>query len=359
MLYTSRVAQLQTTLTQLGYQAFLVEDQVNLYYLTGLDLSAGRLLVTQKEAFLFVDGRYLERCQTLSPFPVIRTEPNSDTFKDWLHHHPLISRIAFSQGTTSFKQYRELAKIDQNFSRKIEWIPLDSPVEQLRITKDPEELEALQTAADLGSRGFDFLCELLKPGISEVEAATELEIFWKRQGAEPGFKPIIAFGANSSMPHYRPGHTKLKSRDSVLIDIGVVLDHYYSDMTRMAYLGTPLPKMAEIHAIVQEAQQAAIALCVPGTTTGQLDDAARSMIRKAGYGDQFLHGLGHGVGLEIHEAPFLRNRDIVLQPGMVITIEPGIYLPGIGGVRIEDTLLVSKAGPAKSLTKRPVEPFIK
>lgn len=367
MLYEARIKKLQESLPSLGCDALIIEDPTNLYYLTGMSLSTGSLIVYGKGALLFVDGRYLEVCKKHSPVPVLLTE--NPPFKTQLTLSPLneIKKLGFDTEKTTYKNYLQLKGWIEKGS-SIKMIPLDAPVQPLRAVKDEEEIKLLKNAGTLGSEGFDFVCTLLKEGISEIEIATELEIFWKRKGGKAmAFDPIIAFGPNSSMPHYRCGPTPLKSGDVVLIDIGVNLNNYHSDMTRMAYFGTPDPRIEAIHAIVQQAQRAALDICVPGTTLGALDAAARDLIEAAGYGQYFTHSLGHGVGLDIHEYPTIRKSkpagsnplsQVPLVPGMVITIEPGIYLPGIGGVRIEDTVVITQKG-YDNFTNRPTAPFIK
>jgi Xaa-Pro aminopeptidase len=213
----------------------------------------------------------------------------------------------------------------------------------------------LRKAANLGTEGFEYLLEIIREGISEAELAVELEIFWKRKGSRGlSFQPIIAFGASSSMPHWRASSARLKKGDAILIDIGVHYHHYHSDMTRVVYFKEADPKMVEIHSIVQEAQQLALSLCKPGVKIGELDKTARDSITKRGYGAHFTHSLGHGIGLEIHELPTLRSgspqSDLLLEPGMCITIEPGIYLAGVGGVRLEDTVVITESG-YENLTK--------
>lgn len=255
--------------------------------------------------------------------------------------------MGFDAENTSYQEYLEWQKKMKPLGLSL--LPLDNPIKLLRMIKDPEEILLLRQAAQLGCKGYDFVCSLLKEGVTEAELAVELEIFWKRQGAKGlAFEPIIAFGANGSMPHYRSGDTTLKNGMSVLIDIGVNDRHYHSDMTRVIFYGEPSPEIVKIHEIVVKAQQLAIDLCRPGTLIGELDKAARGYITEQGYGDYFTHSLGHGVGLEIHEAPWIRQASswakMPLQEGMVITIEPGIYLNGVGGVRVEDTLLITSSG---------------
>lgn len=348
--YLKRLQRVQKSLDAYACDAFLVEDAINLYYLTGLELSAGFLLIQPDQAHLAVDNRYYEHCLKTSPFPVVLSD---DLPLNKLLNEPAYQRIktlGFDSETTSFQRFRELEQL-------IKTVPVEAPVKKLRMIKDAEELELLRHAARLGSEGCDYIRSILKEGVTETELAMEVEIFWKRKGSKGlAFDPIIAFGSNSSMPHYKSGNTKLMKGMPVLIDIGVNLKHYHSDMTRMAFFGEPDPKMREIYAVVKEAQTIALELCRAGAMIGSVDRAARDHIASRGYGQYFNHGLGHGVGLEIHEMPFLRNRppyDVMpLQTGMVVTIEPGIYLPGVGGVRLEDSIVILDDG-YEDLTQRP------
>lgn len=366
MSYIQRLHRLQEILKKASCDAMIIDDKTNLYYLTGLDLSAGKLLACTKGAYLFVDKRYFELCEKSSPFPVRLID--SPKFEDQVasSEFGFIFTLAFDSETTSFKAYQQLEKLAKTVSetRKdtpLSLFPLDAPIKQLRTIKDEEEIKQLRDAASLGSQGYDFLCNLFKEGITEKEAATELEIFWKKHGSKTiAFDPIIAFGSNSSMPHYRAGDTVLRYGDIILIDIGVNYRHYHSDMTRIAFFGKPNRQLLAIHQIVEEAQHTALKLCHPGTNIGALDTAARDVITRYGYGPNFTHSLGHGVGLDIHEFPTIRNyppmNEIALQSGMVITIEPGIYIPGLGGIRIEDTVLITDTG-YENLTKRPTAPL--
>lgn len=339
----NRLAKLQKALEIHACDAFLIEDPLHLFYFTGLDLSAGKLWVTSQDCALSVDGRYEEKARQQS-LPVI---PESAFNLKTKIEHEKIARLGFESNRTFHETFLELTRKIAGSTCTL--VPLPSLVTHLRLIKDQEEIQALQLAANLGFAGYRFLLSLLKEGVSEKELSIELEIFWKKQGAEkPGFNPIIAFGTNSSMPHHRAGASRLKKGDLVQLDIGVVLDHYHSDMSRALFFGTPPDLLVEIYSIVEEAQNRALNLCRPGNLIGSLDEAARSYISSKGYGDYFTHGLGHGVGLEIHEAPLLRKNppfaQVPLEPGMVITIEPGIYLPRIGGVRLEDTVLITETG---------------
>lgn len=352
--HLQRLHNLQTSLKEYACDTLLIENPIDLFYFTGMEFSVGKLLVSAQHGVLIVDKRYFELCQKFSPLPVWDAEsyPLPTCFATT--EFSSTKTLGFDSANTSYKNYLNLLKLAEPLSLQL--IPLDAPILHLRTIKDHTEIQQLKKAANLGSLGFDFVLSLLKEGISELEIANELEIFWKKQGSKGlAFDPIIAFGPNSSMPHYRAGSTTLKNGDIVLIDIGVNLDHYHSDMTRTVFFGPANPKLAEIHAIVQQAQMAALALCKPGTLIGELDSAAREVIASKGFGPQFTHSLGHGVGLEIHEYPVIKNTppyaNLPLAPGMVITIEPGIYLPQLGGVRIEDTVVITPEGHT-NLTNR-------
>lgn len=328
-IYHKRLKKIQDRLKG-SCEAFLVDDKINLYYLTGLDLSAGKLIIDSKGANLCVDGRYFELCKEKSPFPVHLN-----------HAETTFQTLGFNSVTTTYKSYEELKKTYPEVSL----IPIDSLVEKERAIKDSFEIDLMRKAAKLGFEGFEYVASLLQEGISELQLAIELEIFWKKRGGKGvAFDPIIAFGPNSSMPHYRAGNTRLKKGQNVLIDIGVNLNHYNSDLTRVIFFGDPDPRIQNIYKVVDEARQKAFALCKPGISLGEVDAAARDHIISQGFGDYFTHSLGHGVGLEVHEYPSFRNKETILQSGMVLTIEPGIYLPQVGGVRLEDTLLITDSG---------------
>jgi Xaa-Pro aminopeptidase len=342
--YRARLDRARNELDKSQLDALLVSDSINLFYLTGLELSAGDLLIDREKAFLFADGRYIEAVKNCPHVEAIASAECS--LIQFLENRPDIRTISIDE-KSSYKIVSDLQKELETKGKKL--APGPSLIDKLRIIKDSEELAKLEKAAELCCRGYDYVCQSLKEGISEKELADKLEIFWKESGADGlAFSSIIAFGENGSMPHYRSGEIRLKKNQAILIDIGVKLDRYCSDMTRMAYFGEPPKEIAKIHAIVAHAQKLALDLCKPGVKIGALDEAARGYITSCGFGERFTHRLGHGVGLEIHEAPSLRNQppfsDIVLEEGMVITIEPGIYLPNIGGVRLENTIAITKEG---------------
>lgn len=331
---------------------FIIQDSISLYYFTGLSLSTGILLIAQDQEILFVDGRYIEAAQNCIDLPVRLS--TTENIKQWLkeYYPQRVKSCGIDSSITSYaevfnwkEKLHNLAQ-ENNYAGLYTLVPTKSLLTSVRQIKDHIEIEALKKANSLCNQGYHYVLELLKESISEKEVATELEIFWKRLGADGlSFDPIIAFGENSSKPHHRASEKRLSRGDIVLIDIGVQYQSYHSDMTRVIFYDSSNPKLQEIYTIVAEAQQAALDLCKPGTPIKDLDKAARDIITQKGYGEYFNHSLGHGVGLEIHEAPGIRGAtEEVLQPGMAITIEPGIYLPGIGGVRIEDLIVITESG---------------
>ena len=332
-----RIKKIQSFVTQENLAGLLVDDTVDLFYLTSLKLSLGRLLITPQSATLFVDGRYLESAKKMASCEVASLAGFEGHVKE------IRGKIGFDAFTTIYKSLLDLQKLGLDLEA------LEGPVKKLREVKDAQELQLLQKAADLGSRGYDHVLNLLKEGISEEEIAKELEIFWLRAGGEKvAFEPIIAFGENSSQPHYRAGKRRLKKGDTVLIDIGVMLEGYASDMTRVLFFGKPSPKMEEIYDAVREAHTQAVQACNLGVSMKQIEKRAREVIASRGFGEYFPHSLGHGVGLEVHEWPSFKS-EALLKEGMVFTIEPGIYLPSVGGVRLEDTVVATPTG-VKSLT---------
>jgi Xaa-Pro aminopeptidase len=219
-------------------------------------------------------------------------------------------------------------------------------VERLRWAKDAEELAMLRSAQDATDGAFDDILDLLVVGITERQAAAQLELAMSRHGADAlSFDLIVAFGEHAAEPHHRPCHRALAEGDVIKMDFGAMVDGYHTDMTRTVAFGEPATELRKVHDVVAAAQQAGIDAVRPGVVAGDVDRAARSVIDDAGYGDRFTHGLGHGVGLEIHEGPWLRrDGEDVLPVGTVVTVEPGVYLPGMGGVRIEDAVEVTEDG---------------
>src|SRR6185436_14730252 len=326
-IYSNRVSKLQAFLKSWKADGCLIENPLDLFYLTGLELSLGGLIVLPNTAKLFVDGRYIEFAKKNSPFPVelLSTEAVNSFLRP-------VQTLVFDSSSTTVHRYDQLKKLEKNLSG------ISQPLRQLRLIKDPAEIKAMKKSAAVVWKGFEHIRRSLKVGITEKELALSFEIFFRKNGAEKlSFNPIIAFGKNSAYPHYRAGDVKLKKDQLVLVDIGVVVDHYHSDMTRTIFFGKPDPRLVLLETVVKKAHAEALSLCKSGTKIEDLDKAARRVIQKAGLQELILHSLGHGIGLETHEFPRIKyqgeDQNVILCEGMVVTIEPGLYLPGVGGVR--------------------------
>ena len=342
-----RIKQMQEFLKMKNVDWLVIDTPISLFYLTGLDLSFGQLWINAKDAMLFVDGRYMEIAKKTSPCPV-------DIFEEkkvlsFLAFCVSYKKIAFDSFHTSYSRVEEMQEFVKKGGQNFSLVPLMDPLRFFRVKKEKKELKLLKKAADLTYEAMEHCRLLLKEGITEKEVAIEFEFFCKKKGAENvSFAPIIAFGKNSSMPHHNSSDTPLKEGDIVLMDLGIVVDHYCSDITRCFFFGKKDFFLSDLYTTVKEAQKVALALCRPGVRTKELDEAAYLFVAKKGYGKNYLHALGHGVGLEVHEYPRIRregkDKDIFLEEGMVITIEPGLYFSKKGGVRYEDTIVITADG---------------
>lgn len=360
--FVERIAKLKERLKDLKADSLLIEDPVNIRYLTGLEVSAGILVIGKGDHF-FLDGRYFEKAKGSTPVPPSLLSP--DTLEKAFEKHLFGKILGFDRENTSFARYEKLLKMAAGSKKKTSLLPLDNPVKSLlRSFKSKQESLLMTRSAKLAAEGFRHGMQLLHTGISEQEVARGIKAFWLSQGADrESFEPIVAFGENSACPHHRPTNRKLKKGDIVLLDLGVTLHGYASDLTRTLFFGKPDPRLVIIYEVVLRSQEEALKICKPGTSLFSLDEKARGIIEEAGFGPHFSHGLGHGIGLEVHESPSLPRKPVQAAPvkeltaGMAITIEPGIYLPGIGGVRIEDTVIISTSG-YKNLTPLPKDLII-
>jgi len=348
------------------YDLLWLEDPISIYYAIHLSLSTGKLLISKQGAALFVDGRYLEVAKKKNPCPVF---PLSDEkILDYLLSlQKKELAIGFDSATTSYASHQKWQELMKKWEKKtaiaFHLVPEAAPLQELRVVKDQEEIRLLKKAAKLNWQGLSHISSLLQESISEKELAWEFELFCRKNGAERlAFDPIIAFGENSAYPHYRAGSALLKKNECVLMDVGVVVDSYRSDLTRTLFFGKASGEMARIASLVQEAHNQALLLCRPGVQIGLLDRAVRQVFARAKVESHYVHSLGHGVGLEIHEYPRIKeqgeDRGVTLLPGMVFTIEPGLYFPGIGGVRYEDTILITEQGYENFYPESSVAPNI-
>lgn len=350
----SRLEKLRQELVKREIDAIFISQPENRYYLSGFDGSDGFLLITAKEAILATDFRYVEQVKRESPqFTLFEIKGRLTEWFPRLIGGLEIHALAFESANITFAFYRELAQIIEKVSSRLRLMPVDGVVETLRAIKEPSEIELIQQAADIGDRAFENVTATLKPGVTELEIAWQLERMMREAGSQSlPFEIIVAGGPNSALPHAKPSDRPVKAGEPLVIDMGARYQGYSSDLTRTICPGKPDTRFFKIYNIVLKAQAVAITGIKQGMSGAEADNLARSIIKDAGYGDMFGHGLGHGVGLATHDpAPRLSPLapPEALQNGMVFSIEPGIYLPDWGGVRIED-LAVMENGKVKLLS---------
>lgn len=343
-LYKSRLKDLRAEMAGKKLDALLVTDLKNIRYLSGFTGSSAYIIISAGKAFFLTDPRYTAQSkEEVTGFKIRIFKKALDAITEAIGEiRP--ATLGFESNNINFDNYQRLRKALRGKARLK---PSTGLVSKLRQRKDAFEIEELKNSARLLDKGFSRAMKLIKPGIIERDAAFQIESFWKKSGAESlAFDTIIASGERGALPHGKASGKKVKKGELVVVDMGCLLAGYNSDETRTFVTGRPTAKQKEIYGIVKEAQAAAVASIKPGIRASVVDHAARNVIEKAGYGKYFGHGTGHGVGLDIHEAPGVGpTSDEVLEEGMVITVEPGIYIPGWGGVRIEDMALVSQGGP--------------
>jgi Xaa-Pro aminopeptidase len=324
-------------------QAILITDLNNVRFLTGFTGTNGLVIATKKKKFFVTDSRYTQQAKRqVRGAKIIEADRSLLTTLEKIIKQEKVRRLGVEANHLSHGRFLYYKKI----FKKTKLVPLLHDPGLLRIIKTPAEIENIKKALEINAQAFKKLRSFIKPGVTEVAVARRLEATMLSLGAEKiAFDTIIASGPRGALPHGVASTKKLRAGELVTIDFGCVVNGFYSDETVTICLGTPNAKQKKIWQIVRDAQQAAAKLAKPGVACADLDKAARDFITQAGYGKYFGHALGHGVGLEIHERPVLSGgcKDM-LKPGMVFTIEPGIYLPGWGGVRIEDVYECTKTG---------------
>jgi len=343
-----RISALRRRLTDSGHQAVLITDVSNARYLTGFedvfdDAANVALVITAQAARLYTDSRYSEACEAASVGTAWQVHVPRDSVYAQLCEElndagleGLVLEASVPYGRFRF--------ISEKFGGHVETV--DGWVEEIRQVKEAGEIERIAAAAALGDRAFEHILGRLVPGVTESQIALELEVYMRTHGSVGvGFEPIVASGPNSSRPHARVTSRALEIGDFVTMDFGACVKGYRSDMTRTVVMGVADARQTEIYNVVLGAQEAAVRAVKAGLSGSQLDAVARDIITERGYGDYFGHGLGHGVGLDVHELPSVSSRAREsISAGSVITIEPGVYVPGFGGVRIEDLVLVEDGG---------------
>lgn len=346
--FRGRQKRLQDVLASHHLDGLLVTHLPNIRYLCGFAGSSAALLITQGQSVFFTDGRYTEQAreEVQGPRIVISRNAALTAAAEWLTRKAKrlrLKTLGVEAEKMSVAERSRLAKSAGSSVRLREAPPL---VEQARMVKDQEEIERLRAAVLLGSSLFAVALKTIRPGVKEVEVAAEMEYAARKAGAEAmSFDTIIASGPRSALPHGRASQAAIPAEGFVVCDFGVILAGYCSDMTRTVHVGQPSSDARRMYHAVKNAQQAAIAAVKPEVPIGKVDAAGRKLLEKEGLAKYFTHSTGHGVGLEIHEGPRVAaGQKQTLGYGMVITIEPGIYIPGSGGVRIEDMVLVTDNG---------------
>jgi Xaa-Pro aminopeptidase len=348
MNFLARQKKLQEQLATTRFDALLISHLPNIRYLCGFTGSAGLLLVQESGSFFFTDVRYdtQGRAEVKGAKVIIARKALLSALAEWVAERRKRSKkwiIGIEAEHLSAAEKKRLANL---LPKGVGLRDASSFVERARMVKDEDELRLIRVAVQLGARLFDRALKVLKPGVKESQVAAEMEYAARQAGAEEmSFPTIIASGARSALPHGRATEQVIAPGGFVVCDFGVILAGYCSDQTRTVWVGTPNEPARQAYDAVKEAQLAAIAAVRPGVSVGEVDTAARKVLQRAGLSRYFTHSTGHGVGLEIHEAPRVAaGQKELLRPGMVITIEPGVYFPGKWGVRIEDMVAVHESG---------------
>lgn len=350
---SARLQKLRDSLKEHEIDAILVTRPENRRYITGFTGSSGYVVVSQDHAVLITDFRYIEQASSQAPgFRIVKHGVKVvDTIKAVLTEIG-VSSLGFEKDVITYKQHETFCSELEG----VKLVPVESLVEKMRMVKDEDEIEKIQRAEALGDAAFSHILTVLRPGMTEIEVALEMEWFMRKNGAERlGFDIIVASGANGAMPHAVASAKQLVPGDLIVLDFGAVVEGYRGDTTRTVVLGRASDEQRKVYDTVLRAQQAALDSIKAGMKGEEAHAIAQRVIEEAGYGESFGHGLGHGVGLDVHEEPRLApSSSTLLEPGMVVSVEPGIYLPGKLGVRIEDLVVVEDRG-VRNLTKSPKE----
>jgi Xaa-Pro aminopeptidase len=345
-----RLTKLRKKLETQGKFPYLISNLTNIYYLTGFEGSFGTLVLDNDKSFFITDSRYTEYASAILPKSIEVLLQKTDLTSSLKLIFKIIGKKKlYIEQSVAHATFLSLKKQ----LNKIKLLTGDNEIEALRMVKEENEIENLRKAVSLTDMCFSHLLKVIKPGMTEWDISVEIEYFYRKKGCrKSSFDSIVASGKGSSMPHYITSMTKkIENNDILLIDMGCLLNGYNSDLTRTIFIGNCLPEFRDIYNIVRNAQEEAISKVRQGITAATLDKTARDIIDKNGFGHAFGHSLGHGVGLEIHENPYIKNNNSFrLKKNIPFTIEPGIYIPDKGGVRIEDVVIVN-ATDCENLTK--------
>lgn len=345
-----RLQKARKLIKEKNLDAIIIVGRPNTIYNSGFTGSTSVLLIGLEKAWLVVDFRYTIQAkeQAFEGIEVVEQQESFYKTINGLISDNSIGNIGFEGNVLTFSEYQKM-KISLTKAKSL--VNLEGSTDMLRLIKDSEEIECIQQAVLFGDRVFDHIVKFIKPGMKETEVAAEIEYMMKKLGARgPSFETIVAAGHRSAMCHGTATDNIIKAGDAVVLDFGLIYRNYCSDMTRTIFIGEPDKELKKIYDIVRKAQEAALSGIVSGMKASDADKIARDIITEAGFGDAFGHSLGHGVGVEIHEEPRLSAKsEDILTDGMVFSVEPGIYVEGLGGVRIED-MVVMEGGRPRNFT---------
>ncbi|WLR49747.1 Xaa-Pro peptidase family protein [Bacillus tianshenii] len=338
----NQLTKLREQFAKLGIDGMLITSDKNRRYMTGFTGSAGVVLITEEKSAFVTDFRYMEQANDqVKGYDIVQHKGPIPEEIARLAKEMGIKKLGFEQDHMSFSQYRTYEEVVGT-----DIVPVSGAVEKLRLIKSEEELTIIKDAVKIADKAFEHILTFIRPGVTELEVSNELEFFMRKQGASSSsFDIIVASGYRSALPHGVASDKRIESGELVTLDFGAYYKGYASDITRTIAVGEVSDKLKEIYNTVLQAQLLGVEGTKAGITGIQADALTRDYIKEQGYGEYFGHSTGHGIGLDVHEGPSLSFKsDTVLEPGMVVTVEPGIYVPNVGGVRIEDDLVITENG---------------
>ncbi|MFY0518003.1 M24 family metallopeptidase [Lysinibacillus sp. UGB7] len=337
-----KLQKLRKALQEHSIEGILITNEYNRRYMTGFTGTAGVAIVSQNDAVFITDFRYTEQAAAqIKDFRIVKHEATILEEIATQVKAMGIKLLGFEKDAVSYGTYELYKNVIQT-----DLVPVSGLIEKIRLIKTEQEINIIKVACEIADHAFTHIIDFIKPGKTELEVSNELEFFMRKQGAtQSSFDTIVASGLRSALPHGVATDKVIEKGDFVTLDYGALYNGYISDMTRTVAVGEPSAKLVDMYNAVLASQLLALEKVGPGLTGIQADAIARDYLTEKGYGEAFGHSLGHGIGLEVHEGPGLSMRsETVLEPGMAVTIEPGVYLPGIGGLRIEDDILITETG---------------
>ncbi len=339
----TRISKLREMLPSYEVDGILITSATNRRYISGFTGSTGYVLIGAKKAAFITDFRYVDQAKVECPaYEIVDNQRKmNQALKEKLEEFG-IRRLGFEQDFVTYSQYDSFTQLTTN----VKWTPIAGLIEELRLIKDESELVKVKKAIEIADNTFSHIIGVIRPGITEEDVALEMEFFMRKQGASGvSFDTIVASGVRSALPHGRASNKVIQEGELVTLDFGAIYEGYVSDVTRTVAVGEISEQLREIYEVCLRAQLAGVNNIKAGITGKEADALCREVISEAGYGEAFGHSTGHGIGLDVHEGPNASSiSDYILKPGMLLTVEPGIYLSGIGGVRIEDDILITEDG---------------